>query len=80
MAVLWHPGQDVDFLARLEKVEKLLERLLSDRARSAMLAVTPTDDSGDSDLRVRLDDLEEIVLNLGEEIASLEERLDVNVS
>lgn len=78
MAVLWYPGQDVDFLARLAKVEKLLERLIQDRA-STMLSVTPTDDTGDSDLRLRVDDLEEIVLSLGEEIASLGEKLEDNV-
>lgn len=72
MAFLWNPGTDVDFLKRLQSVEATLQKILAGRVMAAPMEVE-SDASENSDLRLRVDNLEELVIVLTAEIATLEE-------
>jgi hypothetical protein len=60
MAVLWIPGQDVDFLERLTRVEKRLSAHAEKRG-----ALTNDElEAENEELRIRIDSLEEDVIRL----------------
>lgn len=69
MAMLWYPNQDVDFLRRLEA----LEREVKNSRRQQPISEGSFAEEN-KDLRIRIDDLEELVINLSETIAELQAR------
>lgn len=74
MAMLWYPGQDVDFIARLGRLETEIRRLtassiVDDDTKQCL-------EHENADLRIRIDDLEESILQLTDHIAELQTRLD----
>ena len=71
MAVLWYPGQDVDFLARLKKIEEQLD-LLNEVVQTKNNSYTVTElVEENAALQRQILDLEEIVLNISEKIGEL---------
>lgn len=74
MAMLWYPGQDVDFLSRLERLEKLVEKILN--AKYGLDPLTSVElEEENNELRTRLDDLEENVIQVVANMSQLEERV-----
>lgn len=74
MAMLWYPGQDVDFLGRLDRIEKMLNRSNITPDLTTPYSVDELE-AENKELRMRIDDLEEIVLTLSEEVGRLESRI-----
>jgi septal ring factor EnvC (AmiA/AmiB activator) len=74
MAMLWYPGQDVDFITRLGRLESEVRRLTSSSTVDDDTKQTLAQEN--SDLRMRIDDLEESIIQLTDHIAELQTRLD----
>ena len=72
MGMLWYPGQDVDFIRRLELLEREVK---ANRRTTPISADALSVEEENHDLRIRIDDLEEMVIDLSETIADLEQRL-----
>lgn len=71
MAVLWYPGQDVDFLVRLKNIEEQLS-LLNEVVQTKNNSYTVTElVEENAALQRQILDLEEIVLNISEKIGEL---------
>lgn len=79
MGMLWYPGQDVDFLTRLANVEKAVRALTVDQSsfgeydENSPYSITELE-AENAELRIRVDDLEELVIALGQEIEDLQVR------
>lgn len=75
MSFLWYPGQDVDFLERLQKVEREIRKIVSSK-QSSIEPLTADDlETENEELRTRIDDLEEMVITLTQELSDLEEKI-----
>jgi uncharacterized protein YaaN involved in tellurite resistance len=75
MSFLWYPGQDVDFLERLQKVEKEVRKILSSERLSGKHLTADDLETENEELRTRIDDLEEMVITLSQELSDLEEKI-----
>jgi len=79
MAFMWYPGQDVDFMSRLSKVEKatkILFKLLSidENKLDKILSFSELEQENQS-LNERISDLEEDLISLNEEITKLHSKM-----
>ena len=79
MGMLWYPGQDVDFLGRLDKVEKALKAIKPEYFTQSINSQSPYTitelEAENAELRLRVDDLEELVITLSEELGVLQARV-----
>ena len=73
MAFLWYPGQDPDFMRRLERVERFLakERSVSPVNKDSQTLIEL--ESENAELRIRIDSLEEDLINFHDALSRLEE-------
>jgi predicted RNase H-like nuclease (RuvC/YqgF family) len=82
MGMLWYPGQDVDFMSRLERLERFAKQAssyqskISDNTDNHPYTVDELE-AENKELRMRVDDLEELVITLSEEMSRLSERISV---
>lgn len=82
MGMLWYPGQDVDFMSRLEKLERFAKQAssyqskISDNSDNHPYTVGELE-AENRELRIRVDDLEELVIALSEEMARISDRVSM---
>lgn len=83
MDMLWYPGQDVDFLGRMDRVEKAISELFRNRYTDAEDINSPYSvtelEAENKELRMRVDDLEELVIDLTQQIGDLQESVSPGV-
>lgn len=75
MGLLWLPGQDVDFLERLSRLERLVDKLLKQKFSNVDPLSSIELEAESVELRTRLDDLEENVIQMVENMSALEEKV-----
>lgn len=82
MAFLWYPGQDPDFMRRLERIEKFLAK-----ERPAQVQIPDGENQSvaeleaeNAELRIRIDSLEEDVINLRDIMGEIEEHTGCKVT
>jgi len=75
MGLLWLPNQDVDFLERLTRLERLVDKLLKHKFSSFDPLSSIELEAESVELRTRLDDLEENVIQMVENLSVLEEKV-----
>jgi hypothetical protein len=75
MGLLWLPGQDVDFLERLTRLERLVDKMIKHKFLSVDSLSSIELEAESVELRTRLDDLEENIIQMVEEISVLGEKV-----
>jgi len=76
MGMIWYPGQDVDFMERLAKIERLFASINQGTLGTSTEPYSVGElEAENKELRTRVDDLEELVITLSEEVGQLGDRV-----